>query len=296
MKVHIWSEQSDSFEMGLLEQVATLAPIDLGDEPQAPVVLLGRGLAAPQLKAVTRLTGRIYLGRHPLILLPPFSDRNLRKYFEFPAEVTIAKRKPTATVQVVDAGLAERVGGDLVVRSDDYIATSLVGVVARDDARQPVILRFAPRSTAAPVIIVTLQLLSYTALTNEEDRQRLLAVLLDHSFQSAAHRAPEIEIPDRAAPPRQELAPLLVGLAALGHVDTPRLSELLASMFGQSISDGKLEEMLLFLEKQTIIRRAGAERIIDRTALEAILEELGMSAYARELRELLQEQPLEVAR
>ena len=80
---------------------------------------------------------------------------------------------------MVDATVAAVVGEEAKIRSDHFFDTALgAGVIAVDVQGKAVLIRYQASNTQGPVFFSALQLLSYTALTDESQRQRLLGHLL----------------------------------------------------------------------------------------------------------------------
>ena len=182
MKVRIWQEQADLFEISVLEQTAEVSSTpmrELHSDVATPVVLIGKALASERLPDFRSLFDAIFKSGRTILVVPPFGDLDIGRYLDTPVGVRLLRRTPEATVRLVDTTLGLPPAMTLSVRSDHVIETALgAGLIATDGSGKPVALRYQPRNTSGAALLCTTQLLSYTALSNEEDRQALLAALL----------------------------------------------------------------------------------------------------------------------
>lgn len=295
MKVRIWQEQADLFEISVLEQTAEVssAPMrELHSDVATPVVLIGKALASERLPELRSLFDAIFKSGRSILVVPPFGDLDVGRYLDTPVGMRLLRRTPDATVRMVDTALGLPPGRALSVRSDHVIETALgAGLIATDGSGKPVALRYQPRNTSGAALLCTMQLLSYTALSNEEDRQVLLAALLARRGGDIVKVA-TTSASDAGPVDAGHVATMLVALAAVRSVEPTRL-RLVAERFLQLSLDAETtEHVLVRLEAEGVLTRGSeGERRVQEDALESALDDLGLHACARELGELVRDQP-----
>jgi hypothetical protein len=162
----------------------------------------------------------------------------------------------------------------------------LLGV---DSASKPVLVRYQPRNTAGAIFLSTAQLLSYTALSVERDREALLSAIL--SWTNPQHDRPETGRPSSlgaATLTRDEVTAVILAVAASRTLDVTKLQSFLESTFGSSPSPERLALGLEYLagEGVTVAAQIGQPGIND-DRLQRTLEALDLHAYARELGEMV---------
>jgi hypothetical protein len=292
MKVLVWKEQADLFEVSVLEQTARPVPgslDDLGRDSTLPVLLIGRALAPDRRAEIEALARAVFASGRPLLIIPPYGDLDVGRYLDAPASVRLRRRSPESSVQVVDDGLRAEVGSTLSIRSDHIIETALgAGILALDIGRKPVAIRYQPKNTSGAVFVVSLQLLSYTALSSEDHRQALLAALLDWRSKAIRGRNQELQgavVPEPLDP--DDVATVLLALVASGAPDTPALRRIADEVLHYPLDDERVERVLAEFEHEGLVRRlAGGGRAVDLPALQRALEASGLHAYAREMQEM----------
>lgn len=295
MKVRIWQEQADLFEISVLEQTAEVSPAlmrELHSDLASPVVLIGKALAAERLAEVRSLFDSIFRSGRTILIVPPFGDLDIGRYLDTPVGVRLLRRTPDATVRLVDTTLGLPSARALSVRSDHVIETALgAGLMATDGSGKPVALRYQPRNTSGIAILCTTQLLSYTALSSEEDRQALLAALLARRGGDVVETA-TASGSDTVPVDAGHVATMLVALAAARRVD-PTCLRMVAEKFLQLSLDAEtVEHVLGHLEAEGILTRGSeGERRVQEEMLEGALDDLGLHACARELQEIVRDQP-----
>jgi len=295
MKVRVWSEQLESFEMSVLEQCAQLVPSQLEDmesqDLDLPVVLLGRALVQGREQVLRRLIAAVYRSTTVMLLVPPFGDLDLHKYLDTRESIRIVRRPPDSKVRLITSDWQAKLGSDLAIRSDQFLETSLVaGLLAVDSSSKTVLLRYQPRNTAGAVFISTVQLLSYTALSVENDREALLSAVL--GWTNPWHDLPETNQPSSVGIgqlTREEVTAVILALAATRTLDVTKLQSFLESIFGAAPSPERLALGLEYMagEGVTVAAQEGQCGIND-DQLQRTLEALGLHAYARELEEMVQ--------
>jgi hypothetical protein len=295
MRVRVWSEQLESFEMSVLEQCAQLVPSQLEDmESQGvdlPIVLLGRALVQGREQVLRKLIAAVYRSSTFMLLVQPFGDLDLHKYLDTRESIRIVRRPPDSTLKLITADWQAKLGPDLKIRSDQFLETTLLaGLLGVDSASQPVLLRYQPRNTAGAVFLSTCQLLSYTALSVETDRETLLSAILNwtnprrDTFEIS--RKPDLHAGNAT---REEVTAVILALAAARTVDAAQLVSFLQRIFGSAPSLERIAIGLEYLagEGVTVAGQDGQQRSINDTQLQRTLEALDLHAYARELGEMV---------
>lgn len=295
MKVRIWAEQADLFEISVLEQTAEVEAgtfAELRDDPAVPVVLIGRALAPETVDRVRSLAEAIFRTGRCLLIVPPYGDLDVGRYLDTPIGMRLLRRPTDSKVSLLEERARAEIGAEMTVRSDHVIETGLgAGVIATDGTGRPVVLRYQPRNTSGAAIVATTQLLSYTALSTEEDRQALLEHLLRWHNAAAGdlqHAGTGKPLVDPIDP--GNIATILVALGALGIVDADHLRSLAGTFLDLDLDGSAVESVLEYLEVEGVLTRgAEGERVIRSDALKTALEDLGLHAYARELQEVARE-------
>jgi len=295
MKVRIWQEQSDLFEISVLEQTAEVSPATMQElcaDAATPVVLMGRALSSERLADFRSLFEAVFRSRRIIVVVPPFGDLDIGRYLDTPVGVRLLRRSPDVAVRVVDTNLGLNLGSPLSVRSDHVIETALgAGLIATDGAGKPVALRYQPRNTSGAAVLCTVQLLSYTALSSEEDRQILLAALLT-SRAGDAVEAGKVVAGNALPVDPAHVATILVALAAARSAEPTRLRTVAEKFLQLSLDNETTEHILGYLEAEGVLTRGSkGERRVRKDALQSALDDLGLHACARELQEIIQGQP-----
>jgi hypothetical protein len=295
MKARIVEAQADLFEVGVLSQTAEVesVPMDrlLADPSGPPLVVVGGLLNAERLVDMRKLSSALARSGVAVIVVPPFTDLDLGRYFETPVQLGARRRAADSVARITDGVLEEVLSEGVKVRSDHFFDTALgAGVLALDAQNKPVLLRYQATNTAGPVFFSALQLLTYTALTDEAHRQSLLGHLLAWT-PSVTAEAREIAR-QRSNPPKAETVGegVLVPVALLLAAGSPQTAELLRSragaLLGVDLSANDVGRALEELTRQGLAA-SGASAPSDREALVRFLEQRGMHPYLRELGALL---------
>lgn len=295
MKTLVWEQQSDLFEISVLEQTAEVeaGSFDvLRDDAAMPVVLIGRALMPQQLGVIRSLADGVFRTGRCLLIVPPYGDLDVGRYLDTPIGMRLLRRPTESKVRILETAPRLELGTELTVRSDQVIETGLgAGVIAADGSGRPVVLRYQPRNTSGAAIVATTQLLSYTALSSEEDRQALLIQLLRWR-NAGADEVRHVGVGEPSVDPVDlgHVATILVALGASGVVDAERLRSLAGTFLDLKLDRAAVEGVLGRLEVEGVLTRGTEdERVIQSDALENALEHLGLHAYARELQEIAKE-------
>lgn len=295
MKARIVETQADLFEVGVLSQTAEVESVSidrlLAEPSGPPLVVVGGLLGAERLADMRKLSSGLARARVAVIVVPPFTDLDVGRYFETPVQLGVRRRAAEPVARINEGALEEVLGGEVKVRSDHFFETALgAGVLAVDPQGKPVLLRYQATNTAGPVFFSALQLLTYTALTDEAHRQALLGHLLSWAPSVTAETREAARQP--SSPPKAEAVGegVLVPVALLLAAGGPQTAELLRSRAGALLGvDLSANDVGRALEELTRLGLAAADASApgDRGALVRFLEQRGMHPYLRELGALL---------
>lgn len=295
MKARVVEAQTDLFEVGVLSQTAEVESVSmdrlLADPSGSPLVVVGGLLGAERLADVRSLALALGRARIAVIVVPPFTDLDLGRYFETPVQLRVRRRAAEPAARVTDDTLEEVLGPEVKVRSDHFFDTALgAGVLAVDAQRKPVLLRYQATNTAGPVFFSALQLLTYTALSEEAHRQGVLEHLL--SWTPSVTAAARETARQPSSPPKSGgvgegvLIPVALLLAAGGSQTAVQLRSRAEALLGADLSTNDISHALEDLTRRGLVA-ADATVPSDRAALIQFLERLGMHPYLRELGALL---------
>lgn len=295
MKARVVEPQVDLFEVGILSQTAEVQPVSieqLAVNPTGdPVVIIGGILGEQSLADMRKLSSMLARARTAVLVVPPFTDLDLGRYFETRLQLCVQRRTAESVARVVDKTTEEAVGSELKVRSDHFFDTALGACVLAVDAQsKPVLIRYQATNTAGPVFFSALQLLTYTALTDEGQRQGLLAHLLSStpSVSPEAIKSPSLP----SSPPKvvtvgdDVLVPVALLLAADGPQTEDQLRSRAQTLLGAELSAEGVRFALEELGRQGFVATQGTGPP-DRGALTRFLEQRGLHPYLRELAALL---------
>lgn len=295
MKARIFEVQTDLFEVGVLSHTAEVQPVSvdglLATPAGPPLVIVGGLLIAERLSDMRRLTSVLARARTAVIVVPPFADLDLGRYFETPVQLRVQRRAAESLACITDGAAEVVLGTGLKVRSDHVFDTALRGGVLAVDAQgKPVLIRYQGTNTAGPVFFSGLQLLTYTALTDEGQRQGLLAHLLSWTPTVPAEAMASSQRP--SSPPKVDivgdrvLVPVALLLAAGGLQTEDQFRTRALALLGADLTADDVRHALDELGRQGLVAAEGTGRS-DRGALVRFLEQRGMHPYLRELTALL---------
>lgn len=294
MKTRVLREQADLFEVGVLSQTAEVDAVSMEDllaSPAGPsIVIVGRLLAAPKLAELRRLAVAASRAQAAIVLVPPFNDLDLGRYFETPVEVRAQRRVPSPEARILDQSAVGTLGRAVKIRSDHYLETALsAGVVAVDEQGKSVLTRFQATNASGPVFFSAVQLLTYTALTDEGQRQAVLAHLLswtpDTQLKPSSRGAPRPAQERTASSDAVVLVALL--LAAGGVQSVEVLVRRAGTLLGSDLSASLATQALDALGAEGLLEGAPGDWKAAPDRLREYLERLGLHAYLRELQALI---------
>lgn len=297
MKARLLEEQADCFEVAVLSLTAEIQPVSveqlLAFPSGPPLVVVGSLFAAERLADMRRLSAVLARAGTSVLVTPPFADVDIGRYFETPVQLLVRRRAAESTAHLLDAAAAAEVTEEVHIRSDHCFDTALgAGVIAVDIHGKAVLIRYQASNTQGFVFFSALQLLSYTALTNESQRQRLLAYVL--SRPPAAASEPVAPMSDSGTDRKVSvvaesiLVPIALLLAAGCAQTEDQLRACARAHLGSDLSADDVRRALVELSREELIEldpekstSAGAE------ALKGFLERRGLHPYVRELENLL---------
>ena len=297
MKARVLDEQADLFEIGVLSQSVDVDPAALdaltADPSGPPVVVIGRALSSERLPEFRKFATATSRAKVAVLVVAPFGDLDIGRYFETPVQLRAQRHATEDSASVVDDSVAQVLGSEVKIRSDHHFETALgAGVIAVDPQGKPVLLRFQATNTAGPVYFCALQLLTYTALTDEGNRQSALAHILTWASSEPAHeltdRGVVVSTADSMPPPVSH--DLLVHVALLlsaGGAQSPGLLSTRARAYlGTDLSEGDVQKALKEFGTMGVVETGDPWTVVP-ARLDDYLERLGLHAYVRELANLL---------
>lgn len=295
MKARVLKEQADLFEVGVLSQTAEISVLSMEDllaSPSGPpIVIVGRLLSAARLVEIRRFGVAAARAQAAIILVPPFNALELGPYFETPVKISAQRRAPSQLARIVDQSAMAVLGGAAKLRSDHYLETALgAGVIAVDDKGKPVLIRFHATNMSGPVFFSGLQLLTYTALTDEGQRQAALAYLLSWVPEAKTRPGTPSRVDALAAQPEvraDAVVPIALLLAAGGVQPSEVLVRRASELLGTDISVALVNDALAALGAQGLLQGSSGDWTPTPIRLREYLERLGLHAYLRELQALL---------
>ncbi|NCA71458.1 MAG: hypothetical protein EOM91_15465 [Sphingobacteriia bacterium] len=296
MKARILDAQADLFEVGVLSQTAEVESISMdrlvADPSGPPLIVIGGLLDAERLADMRRLSSVLGRERVAVIVVPPFTDLDLGRYFETPVQLGVRRRAAESAARITEGALEEVLRGEVKVRSDHFFETALgAGVLAVDAQGKPVLLRYQATNTAGPVFFSTLQLLTYTALTDEAHRHALLGQLVSWT-PSVVAEAKDTTERQPSSPTKAEavgdglLVPVALLLAASGSQTAELLRSRAGELLGVELSANDVSRALVELTRLGLVAADNSARS-ERVGLVQFLEQRGMHPYLRELEALL---------
>lgn len=142
MKARILDAQADLFEVGVLSQTAEVESISMdrlvADPSGPPLIVIGGLLDAERLADMRRLSSVLGRERVAVIVVPPFTDLDLGRYFETPVQLGVRRRAAESAARITEGALEEVLRGEVKVRSDHFFETALgAGVLAVDAQASP---------------------------------------------------------------------------------------------------------------------------------------------------------------
>ena len=297
MKARVLEVQADIFEVAVLSLTADVQSVSVEQILLAPsgppLVVVGGLLTAERLADMRKLSAVLARAGTSVLVAPPFADIDLGRYFETPVQLLVQRRAAESTALFVDATAVDVVGQEAQVRSDHFFDTAMgAGVIAVDVQGKPVLIRYQASNTQGPVFFSALQLLSYTALTDESQRQGLLVHLL--AWLPAVASEPSAPMSDTGGDrngrvvAESTLIPVALLLAAGGEQTEDQIQARAQAHLGADLSADAVRRALQELNRAGLIGLDSPRlNSVGTEALNGFLEQRGLHPYVRELEELL---------
>ena len=257
------------------------------------MVVVGGLLTLERLADMRKHSAVLARAGTSVLVTPPFADIDLGRSFETPVQLLVQRRAAESTAHMVDTTAAAIVAEEAKIRSDHFFDTALgAGIIAADVHGKAVLIRYQASNTQGPVFFSALQLLSYTALTDESQRQRLLAHLL--SWVPAVASEPMAPMSETGVDRKgrvvaeSTLIPVALLLAAGGEQTEGQLRARAHAHLGANLSADDVGRALEVLRREGLIGFDPARPIcVSVEALNGFLEQRGLYPYVRELEDLL---------
>lgn len=286
MKAIVLDTQQELFETSVLEQscpVEFLPYAEVLKRADNSGFVIGQKGLDDYAAVLPALCRAFYQRGAALILVNPPVEIDLGVCIEAPVSVYIKKRKASSMCQRYSPDMPSS-GAIAEIWSDAVIETSLsAGIEYVDDEGSCLLLRYQPKNTSGAVFITTLKLLSYSAMTTETDREALLHDLLAWN-NAEIHSLPETPAEDVAPIETHILTAVAIIAFALNAIDPSQIAAMIPQFFDFQVDETVVRTALEQLAPGSVPPEAAPE------ILEDYIHQAGLYAYARELKELFQEQ------
>lgn len=286
MKTLILDIQKDLFESSVLEQSAEIQFVSVDEAlgmKGTPYVLLGSKGMDDFTGTVRKLAQANYQNGTGLLIINPPTDTDIGNAVDAPVSITVKKRKASSFCK--PSGFDGLDGeSKYEIWSDGTIESSLSsGVMGIDDNKGTVLLKYQPKNTSGAVFITTLKLLSYSGMTNETDRETLLKQLLTwENKQSFVNEEPT---EDAAAPDESILHAVAILSLSYGSKDPDKILAAMSQFFTLNYDENAVRQAL---DQLSVNLNATKENWASK--LEDYLDQAGLYSYAREIKEILEDE------
>jgi len=294
MKTLILDIQKDLFQSSVLEQSAEIQFVSVDEAigmKGFPCVLLGSKGINDFSGTVRKLARTNYQNGTGLIIINPPTDTDIGNAVDAPVSIIVKKRKASSFCKPSGFNGLD-VESKYEIWSDGTIESSLSsGVMAVDDNKSSVLLKYQPKNTSGAVFITTLKLLSYSGMTNETDRESLLKLLLTWENKQPFANAETTE--DAESSDESVLHSVAILSFSYGSNDPNKLSAAMSRFFNLNCD---VDTVLQALDQLSIDLNVTAlkETEVNWTSmLEDYIDEAGLYAYAREIKEILEEEEVD---
>jgi hypothetical protein len=286
MKTLILDIQKDLFESSVLEQSAEIQFVSVDESlglKGVPCVLLGSKGIDDFTGTVRKLARANYQNGTGLIIINPPIDTDIGNSVDAPVSITVKKRKASSFCK--PSGFDGLDGeSKYEIWSDGTIESSLrSGVMGVDDNKGTVLLKYQPKNTSGAVFITTLKLLSYSGMTNETDREALLKQLLTwENKQSFVNEAPTEDV---TAPDESVLHAVAILSFSYGSKDPDRISAAMSRFFTLNTDADVIRKVI-----EQLSANLNATKENWTSKLEDYIDQAGHYSYAREIKEILEDE------
>jgi len=290
MKALILDIQKDLFESSVLEQSAEIQFVSVDEALRMKgisSVLLGPKGIDDFTGTVRKLVRTNYQNGTGLLIINPPTDADIGNAVEAPVSIIAKKRK--ASSFCMPSGF-DGLGGEskYEIWSDGTIESSLgSGVMGVDDNKGTVLLKYQPKNTSGAVFITTLKLLSYSGMTNETDREALLKQLLTwENKQLFINKEPTEDV---TAPDESVLHAVAILSFSYGSKDQEKISAAMSRFFTLNSDADAVGKAL---DQLSTNLNATQENWMSK--LEDYIDQAGHYSYAREIKEILEDEEADV--
>ena len=287
MKTIILDVQKDLFESSVLEQTVTMQFVSLDEAVRvkdASCVLLGSKGIDDFTSTIRKLAHVQYRNGNGLILINPPVNTDIGSAIDAPVSIVVKKRKASSVCKYLGPENFNS-KSEYEIWSDGTIASSLSsGIMAVDENKETILLKYQPKNTSGAVFVTTLKLLSYSGMTNEEDRESLLKLLLNwENTQSQVTDSPIEETENTFDEGMLHAIAILV--FAYNSTDPDKILTAMSRFF---TLDSDVVTIQLSIERLVSTLNMSGNDLVSK--LEDYIDKTGHYSYAREIKEILEEE------
>lgn len=289
MIVNCFLSQENLFETRILKRLAEINFLSFDDfiEEQAhPLILFGNWFEDDYSKFNLLLSYAFDL-KFPCILFPPFNVENWDKILNLNVSF---ETKPVDTnyIHVQDPELLDLLSKEVLKIQTDYCFVGAAGktLVSEIENNQSVISSLQNKNTDTPLIICGIRLFSTSGLSDDEDRKKLLKVLI----QWTSKRYKYIEVKEKTILKDDNyflnnsgFKNICVLLVVLENTTLSKLDEMTKSIFGLNIENTELNDSIEFLITRRLLEKVENKLIVKEQLVE-LVQDLGLWSYVRILK------------
>jgi len=287
MKTIILDIQKDLFESSVLEQSAAMQFVSLDEalriKDSSCVLLSSKGIS-DFTSTIRKLAHVQYRNGTGLLLVNPPVNTDIGSAIDAPVSIIVKKRKASSVCKYSGSENFNS-KSEYEIWSDGTIASSLSsGVMAVDDNQDTILLKYQPKNTSGAVFVTTLKLLSYSGMTNEEDRESILRFLLNWKNTQSQLTVSSSEKAENTVD--EDLLHSVAILAfACNSIDPDMILTGMSRFFALNSDVTTIQSSLEYLE--SALSASGNELI---SKLEDYVDQTGHYSYAREIKEILEDE------
>jgi hypothetical protein len=287
MKTIVLDVQKDLFESSVLEQSIPIQFVSLdealGIEDASCVLLSSKGIN-DFIITVRKLAHAQYKKGSGLILVNPPVDIDIGNAIDAPVSIFVKKRQASSICKSSGSEFFKS-KGEYEIWSDGIIASSLsTGTMAVDDRQETVILKYQPKNTTGAVFVTTLKLLSYSGMTNEEDRESLLKLLLDWENTQSQTIISPTEVVEETID-KSVLDAVAILAFAYKTTDPNKIHSVISRFFTLDCNMATIKKSI---DSLTLMMNAPDNELLSKIA--DYIDQSGLYSYAREIKEILEEE------
>ncbi len=291
MKTIVLDVQKDLFESSVLEQSVPIHFLSYEESlvcKDASSIILGSRGIDDYYSVIRNLSQSFYKKGTALILVNPPVEIDLASLIDAPVSIIVKKRKASSICKCFKTE-GFQFSKEYEIWSNGVIATSLSsGILGLDDSNECILLKYQPKNTAGAVFITTMKLLSYSGMTKESDREDLLKQLLvwkntikeSISIQQGQQGQEEYRI--------EHSVLTAVAILAFAYNDTTpsKIASIISRFFTFDYDSDSIQKAI---DELSLDLRAKDEKDLV-SKLEDYIDQAGLYSYAREIKEILEEE------